>query len=89
MEATPKAVIAGPATQVYGSRLQWAGGLPAPWKIILAAAGVRHRSVLQRPIHPGEPPFRTDWIGGGVMLGCPAGVFGAGAGAAVEFGALV
>jgi N-acetylglucosaminyl-diphospho-decaprenol L-rhamnosyltransferase len=68
MDSHPAAAIAAPATWTYGTELQAAGGLPHPWQIILAAAGLRSHSKRRREILPSSPPFRTDWLGGGIML---------------------
>lgn len=69
MDAHPKAMAAAPATWVYGdSQLQNAGGLPSPLEILKVAAGVSSHVRGTSPINPGQPPFRTDWLGGGIML---------------------
>jgi GT2 family glycosyltransferase len=69
MDAHPKAMAAAPATWVYGdSQLQNAGGLPTPVEILKVAAGLATHVRGTSPIRPGQPPFRTDWLGGGIML---------------------
>ena len=68
MDSHPTAAIAAPATWYNGTELQAAGGLPDPWQIILAAAGLRYHSKHRQKILPGSPPFRTDWLGGAIML---------------------
>lgn len=50
--------------------MQAAGGLPTPMSVLRAAAGKRtHPAGQRRDIKPGEAPFQTDWLGGGIMLG--------------------
>lgn len=69
MDAHPRAALCGPATRLeHGLRLQHAGGLLTPWLVILQAAGFGLGLAGRRLIDPGCEPFRTDWIGGGIMF---------------------
>ncbi len=69
MDSHPRAIFAAPATENYGgAEYQGAGGLPTPGNILHAAWSQRLPS-SRRTIRPGEPPFTTDWLGGGIMLG--------------------
>ncbi len=69
LDTHPKAMAAAPATWVYGeTQLQMAGGLPTPVEILKVAAGLSTHHKGSQPIRPGQPPFRTDWLGGGIML---------------------
>lgn len=69
LDAHPKAMAAAPATWVYGeTQLQTAGGLPTPIEIMKIAAGLSAQNKGTTPIRPGQPAFRTDWLGGGIML---------------------
>lgn len=69
LETKPKAFGVAPATWVYDQdQLQTCGGLPTPASIVAAALGRRLKSDTSREIRPGDAPFPTDWLGGGIML---------------------
>jgi GT2 family glycosyltransferase len=68
LDEHPRAAVAAPATKVYGgAALQFAGGLPTPANILVAAA-LRSQPSSRRVIQPGTPPFQTDWLAGGILL---------------------
>ena len=69
MDEHPRAGIAGPATRRQrDDRFQWAGGLPTPWKLVKNCTPFLNRQAAYRTIVPDEPPFRTDWICGAILL---------------------
>lgn len=69
LKAHPKAAMVGPAI-VWGNdnRLQETGGLPTPWRDLVAAIGRPARLLRRKVIEPGGAPFRTDWLCGAVLL---------------------
>ena len=68
LEEHPRAGIVGPATRQPDGALQIAGRLPTPLGIVLRAARWRPAGRDRRPIVPGEPPFRTEWLCGAILL---------------------
>jgi hypothetical protein len=67
LEAHSKAGMVAPAI-IEGEMLQEAGVLPTPWRILAQSIGLGRNVARQRPIIPHEPPFRTDWLCGAIML---------------------
>lgn len=67
LEEHPGVGMVAPAL-IGGGELQGAGGLPSPASIVMQTAGLRTKSMRQRPIHPGEPPFRTNWLCGALLM---------------------
>jgi len=68
MNENPKAGICGPAVIEPTGKLQQAGNLPNPWKVMLKPLLPQLVSRGQRIVEPKESPLKTDWICGSVML---------------------
>jgi GT2 family glycosyltransferase len=68
LDEHPQAGIVGPAIREPDEKLQLAGGLPTPRRIVLAAAGCSRAYPDRVPVVPDEPPFRTDWLCGAILL---------------------
>lgn len=69
LDENPKAALVGPAIIGDNGILQHCGGLPTPWRILSGATGLPWFRRPLRRIQPGEAPFRTDWLGGAVLMG--------------------
>lgn len=69
LDENPKAALVGPAIIGDNGILQHCGRLPTPWNVIADAAGIPTRDKPSHHIEPGEAPFRTDWLGGAVLMG--------------------
>jgi GT2 family glycosyltransferase len=71
MESHPNAGMCAPA-MLFGDgeqkTFQAAGALPGPLDVVLRGAGFVGNHRNRRPIVPDEPPFRTDWLCGAMML---------------------
>lgn len=65
LEQNPRAGLVGPAILEPQGRLQQAGGLLTPVRLVLGAAG---RQLPRRSVEPGAAPFRTDWLCGAILL---------------------
>ena len=63
-----QAGMVAPAILEGDGQIQYAGGLPTPWRIIASAAGTGLWTKPQRPILRGEAPFKTDWLCGALLL---------------------
>ena len=68
MDEREEVGMCGPAVVEDSGNLQPAGAMPGPWKIMLKPllSGWAGRGV--RKVVPGEPPMRTSWICGSIML---------------------
>ena len=67
LEQNPRAGIIGPAV-VSGDRLQHAGGMMTPRRLLTLAAGRTPRDDTRRDIIPGGAPFRTDHVCGVALM---------------------
>jgi GT2 family glycosyltransferase len=65
---TPRAGLIAPAITEPNGSVQGVGNLPTPGRILAQAAPLL-RPALRRPVHPGEQPFKTDWVCGAVLMG--------------------
>lgn len=68
MDLRPNVGATGPAIRQTDGRLQFAGSLLTPRALLLQALGHRHPWPDFRVIQPGEPPFRTTWLSGAILL---------------------
>lgn len=72
LDGHPDAGIAGPAiVQGEGggsATLQTTGRRLDPRRQLLAAVPLLRMDPLSRPIQPGAPPFRTEWVGGALLM---------------------
>ena len=68
LDANPRAGIVAPAIREPDGGLQFAGCLPSPRSVVLGAAGCENAYPNRRRIVPGDPPFRTDWLCGAILL---------------------
>lgn len=69
LDETPRAGLVGPCILGPGGHLQPCGRLTTPWNILADTAGIPLARSNRRAIHPGEAPFRTDWLGGPALMG--------------------
>jgi len=58
----------GPCVHDPDGSFQSAGGLPTPYDIIKDATGFGVPYPSRREIHPGNPPFKTDWLCASIIL---------------------
>lgn len=68
MDTHSRAGIGAPAVLEPGGRLQYAGGLPTPTRVVMDALGIDGADPDRRPIIPGQRPFRTTWLCGAILL---------------------
>lgn len=68
LDRTPRAAMAAPAIVEADGDLQHVGGLTTPMGLVLAATGLRVGGGRKRIAHPGEAPFRTDWLCGALLM---------------------
>jgi N-acetylglucosaminyl-diphospho-decaprenol L-rhamnosyltransferase len=68
MEERPRVGATGPAIRQPDGRLQFAGALLTPRALLLHAIGHPRPWPEHRVIQPGEPPFRTSWLCGAILL---------------------
>ncbi|SDZ75150.1 glycosyltransferase family 2 protein [Microbulbifer marinus] len=67
LDGTPRAGVVAPAIREPDGGLQAAGGLLTPTSLVQSVLGAGADEDL-RPIHPGDPPFKTCWVCGAVVL---------------------
>lgn len=68
MEERDRVGMCGPAVKEQSGALQPSGALPAPWKVIVKPLLPGWACRRQRHVIPGEPPVRTDWLCGSILL---------------------
>lgn len=68
LDAHPAAGMVAPAVIEADGTFQTAGALPTPVDILLEVLGIDRGRRVKRPIKPGDPPFKTDWLCGAVVL---------------------
>lgn len=68
MESHDKAGIVAPAIVEAEESLQSAGLMTTPASLLRSALGLDNTMPQQRLIIPGNPPFRTTWVCGAIML---------------------
>jgi len=68
LQSHERAGMVAPATQLGRFGHQFSGGTLTPWSLVGMATGIRGLRPKQRPVRPGEDPFKTDWLCGAVML---------------------
>jgi GT2 family glycosyltransferase len=68
LDAHPGAGAAAPAIRQPDGRWQFAGDLLTPRDVVLEAIGHPQALERRRTIRAGEPPFRTSWLCGAVVL---------------------
>ncbi len=68
MAGRPKAGMAAPVTRMSYGGYQFAGGRPTPWSMFEMSLGLARYKRRQIPLLPGDPPRRTDWLCGAVMI---------------------
>lgn len=67
-DAHPHAGICGPAVREASGVLQSSGPLPTPLKVALKPLLPGWAGRGQRHVAPGDPPIRSDWICGSIMM---------------------
>ena len=70
MDTHYNAAFLGPCIHEPDGEFQMAGGLPTPYDIIKVATGIGIPSSTssKRKILPCDPPFKTDWLSGSILL---------------------
>jgi GT2 family glycosyltransferase len=68
LDEHPQAGIVAPAIREPEGGLQLAGGIPTPWRVVRAAAGLPNSYPGRRAVVPGDAAFETDWVCGAVLL---------------------
>ena len=64
-----RAGMTAPATRFpWTDQVQPVGDAMTPWSLVAASSGIPGLVPKKRPLHPGERPFKTDWLCGAIML---------------------